>query len=78
MRIITATAVLALLIASHSVSARDATEPGSGIPKVSASKSYTAEESAAMGRAARAKAEAQERVWDRKLKIIARGICTGC
>jgi hypothetical protein len=78
MRIITATAVLALLIASHSVAARDATEPGSGIPKVSASKSYTAEESAAMGRAARAKAEAQERVWDRKLKIIARGICTGC
>jgi hypothetical protein len=78
MRIITATAVLALLIASHSVSAKDATEPGSGIPKVSASKSYTAEESAAMGRAARAKAEAQERVWDRKMKIIARGICTGC
>ena len=78
MRIITATAVLALLIASHSVSAKDATEPGAGIPKVSASKVYTAEESAAMGRAARTKAEAQERVWDRKMKIITRGICTGC
>lgn len=78
MRIITATAVLALLIASHSVSAEDATEPGTGIPKVSASKSYTAEESAAMARAARTKAEAQERVWDRKMKIISRGICTGC
>ena len=78
MRIITATAVLALLIASHSVFAKDATEPGAGIPKVSASKAYTAEESAAMGRAARTKAEAQERVWDRKMKIITRGICTGC
>ena len=78
MRIITATAVLALLIASHSASAKDATEPGARIPKASASKSYTAEESAAMGRAARTKAEAQERIWDRKMKIIERGICTGC
>ena len=78
MRIITATAVLALLIASRSVSAKDATEPGAGIPKVSSSKTYTAEESAAMGRAARTKAEAQERVWDRKMKVISRGICTGC
>jgi hypothetical protein len=78
MRIITATAVLASLIASHSVSTKDATEPGVGIPKVSASKSYTAEESAAIGRAARTKAEAQEQIWDRKMKIITRGICTGC
>jgi len=78
MRIITATAMLVLLITYHSVSAKDATEPGAGVPKASASKSYTAEESAAMGRAARTKAEAQERVWDRKMKIITRGICTGC
>jgi hypothetical protein len=78
MRTIRATAVLVLLIASHSVSAKDATEPEAGIPEVSASKSYTTEQSAAMGRAARTKAEAQERIWDRKMKIIARGICTGC
>jgi hypothetical protein len=78
MRIIAATAVLALLIASHPGSAKDANEPGAGIPKVSASKSYTAEESAAMGRAARTKAEAQEQAWDRKMEIITRGICTGC
>ena len=78
MRIMTATAVLALLIASHSVSAQDAGEPETGIPKVSASKSYTAGESAAMGRAARTKAEPQERIWDRKMEIITRGICTGC
>jgi hypothetical protein len=78
MRIMTAIAVLALFIASHSVSAKDTSEPEARIPKISASKSYTAEESAAMGRAARTKAEAQERIWDRKMKIITRGICTGC
>jgi hypothetical protein len=78
MRIMTAIAMLALLIASHSVSAKDTSEPEAGSPKVSASKSYTAEESAAMGRAARTKAEAQEQIWDRKMKIITRGICTGC
>jgi hypothetical protein len=78
MRTMRATAVLVLLIASHSVSAKDATEPEAGIPEVSASKAYTTEQSAAMGRAARTKAEAQERIWDRKMKIIARGICTGC
>jgi hypothetical protein len=74
----TAIAALALLIASHSVSAKDAGEPEAGSPKVSASKSYTAEESAAMGRAARTKAEAQEQIWDRKMKVITRGISTGC
>jgi hypothetical protein len=78
MRILTATAVLALLIAPHPVSAEAASRPEAATPKVSVAKSYTAEESAAMGRAARAKAEAQERVWDRKMKIITRGICTGC
>ncbi|PVE25267.1 hypothetical protein DC522_06995 [Microvirga sp. KLBC 81] len=78
MRIMIATAVLALVMAPHSLSAKDRATPDAGNPKVSASKSYTAEESAAMGRAARAKAEAQERIWDRKMKIITRGICTGC
>ena len=78
MRIMTATTVLALLIASQSVSAKETTEAGSGNPKMSASRSYSAEESATLGRAARTKAEAQERVWDRKMKIITRGICTGC
>jgi hypothetical protein len=78
MRIMTATAVLALLIPPHPISTKAATRPEAATPKVSASKSYTAEESAAMGRAARAKAEAQERIWDRKMKIITRGICTGC
>jgi hypothetical protein len=78
MRIITATAVLAVLMASQPGSAKEATEPRAGIPKVSSLKSYTAEESAAMGRAARTEAEAQEQVWDRTMEIITRGICTGC
>jgi hypothetical protein len=78
MRIMTVAAVLGLLIASQSVSAKDATETGVAKRGVTASKSYSAEESAAMGRAARTKAEAQERIWDRKMKIIARGICIGC
>ncbi len=78
MRIMTAATVLALLIASQSVSAKDTAEAGAGSPQVSASRTYSAEESAALGRAARTKAEAQERIWDRKMKIITRGICTGC
>ena len=81
MQIMIATAVLALFMAPHSAStqdraARDARDAQD--PEVSTSKAYTAEESATMARAARAKAEAQERVWDRKMKIVTRGICTGC
>jgi hypothetical protein len=78
MRTVTAIAVLALLMASHSVVAKDRAGPEAGPSKVSTAKSITAEESAAMGRAARVKAEAQERIWDRKMKILTRGICTGC
>jgi hypothetical protein len=74
----TAIAVLALSMASYSVVAKDRAGPEAGPPKVSTAKSFTAEESAAMGRAARAKAEVQERIWDRKMKILTRGICTGC
>ena len=78
MRIMIATAVLALFMVPHSVSAQGRVAPDAGPPAVSASKPYTADESATMARAARAKAAAQERVWDRKMKIITRGICTGC
>jgi len=78
MRIMTVATVLALLIASQSVSAKETTEAGSGNPKMSASRSYSAEESATLSRAARTKAEAQERIWDLKMKTITKGICTGC
>lgn len=78
MRILTAIATLALLMASHSAYAEGRTAPEASSPKASASRTYTAEESAALARAARAKAEAQERTWDLKMKSIAKGICTGC
>jgi hypothetical protein len=78
MRMMTATVVLALLTASHSVDAKDRVGPVAGSSGVLASKAYTPEESAAMGKAARAKAEVQERIWDRKMKVLMRGICSGC
>jgi hypothetical protein len=78
MRIISVAAMFALLMLPHSAYAKD--RPASEVekPKVSTEKVYSAEESASMGRAARTKAEAQEGVWDRKMKILMKGICTGC
>jgi hypothetical protein len=64
MRIMIATAVLALFMAPHSVSAQDRAARDARDSEVSMSKAYTA--------------EAQERIWDRKMKMITRGICTGC
>ena len=78
MRIMIAMALLAMSMTTHAAAAKDRVEPQAGNPKASESKSYNAEESAALGRAARAKGEAQERIWDHKMKTIARGICTGC
>lgn len=78
MRIMIASALFAMLMATHAVEAQGKVESEVGNPKVAASKSYSAEESAAAARAARAKAEAQERIWDRKMKTIAKGICIGC
>jgi hypothetical protein len=78
MRMMTATVVLALLMESHTVDARDGAGPVAGSSGVLASKAYTPEESAAMAKAARAKAQVQERLWDRKMKILMRGICSGC
>ena len=78
MRIMIASALLAMLMATHAAQAQGKVEPHAGDSKVAASKSYSSEESAAAAKAARAKAEAQERIWDRKMKIIAKGICIGC
>lgn len=46
--------------------------------EVTATKAYTAEESAAMAAAARKKAEAAERARDVRLRRATRGICIGC
>lgn len=78
MRLIPVAAMLALLVLPHSVYAKAKDTPEAGKPKASTAKVYTNEESASMGRAVRAKAGAQERIWDRKMKILMRGICTGC
>lgn len=78
MQMTTVAAVVALLLMSHSSSAKSRDTPEAWSHRAAASQPYTAQESAALARAARAKAEAQERVWDRKMKGIANGICTGC
>jgi hypothetical protein len=41
-------------------------------------RTYTAEESKKLGDEARRLAEAQQRVWDRKMKAVSTSICTGC
>lgn len=78
MRVISVAAMLALLVLPHSVYAKAKDTPEAGKPKASTAKVYTNEESASMGRAARTKAEAQEGIWDRKMKMLMQGICTGC
>jgi len=78
MRIIPVAAMLALLLMPHSASSNDRAKLEVREPKAASAKMYTAEESASMGRAVRAKAEAQERIWDRKMKLLMRSICTGC
>jgi len=41
-------------------------------------RSYTAEESKMLGDEARHRAEAQQHIWDRKMKAVSSSICTGC
>ena len=41
-------------------------------------RTYTAEESKTLGDEARRLAEAQQHVWDRKMKAVSTSICTGC
>lgn len=78
MRVISVAAMLTLLALPHPVYAKDQVASEAEKPKASTEKVYSAEESASMGRAARTKAEAQEGIWDRKMKTLMRGICTGC
>src|SRR3954454_22193607 len=41
-------------------------------------RTYTAEESKKLGDEARRLAEAQQHIWDRKMKAVSTSICTGC
>jgi hypothetical protein len=78
MQALTIPAVLGLLMLSQAAAAQESSAAKSRVPETSAAQTYTAEESAALSRAAREKTEAQERVRDRRMKSIAKGICTGC
>ncbi len=60
-------------VLSHSAYAKQKTAL-----KESPAQTYSAEEAAAAGIAARKKADEQQRAWDKKTQNITRGICTGC
>ena len=77
MRIMTGAIALALLFGSQSVSAQEKTPQGQA-PKASASRAYSAEESAAVSDASRKKAEVLEQARDRKIRRLSRSICKGC
>jgi hypothetical protein len=78
MQALTIPAVLGLLMLSQVAAAQEGTAAKSRTSETPAVRTYTTEESAALSRAAREKTEAQERVRDRRMKSIAKGICTGC
>jgi len=67
-----------VLAAVPSVHAQGRTTPDAQVPKTRAGSTYTSEESAALANAAREKAETLERVRDKRMKSLTRGICTGC
>jgi hypothetical protein len=78
MQALTIPAVLGLLMLSQAAVAQDGSAAKGRTSETPAARTYTTEESAALSRAAREKTEAQERVRDRRMKSIAKGICTGC
>jgi len=41
-------------------------------------RTYTAEESKKLGDEARRLAEAQQQIWDRKMRAVSGSVCTGC
>ena len=53
-------------------------KPSSSPAASSERRTYTAEESKKLGAEARRLAEAQQHVWDRKMKAVSTSICTGC
>jgi hypothetical protein len=77
MHILTAVSILALALSSQATQAQGRNGTGSAPVKAEA-KTYNAEESAAMGAAARKKGEAAERARDERLRRATRGICIGC
>jgi hypothetical protein len=77
MKVLTAAVVSAMFLFSHVAQAQESSSKRQ-VPKVSSAHPYTAEESAALSKGAREKAEALELARDRRMRAISKGICTGC
>src|SRR3954452_16662794 len=60
--------------ASITAEAKPSSSPAAPLER----RTYTAEESKTLGDEAGRLAEAQQRVWDRKMKAVSTSICTGC
>jgi len=73
---VTALAFAAVLtaIASIPAEAKPSSSPATSLER----RTYTAEESKKLGDEARRLAEAQQHIWDRKMKAVSTSICTGC
>ncbi|WP_262270876.1 hypothetical protein [Microvirga yunnanensis] len=78
MRVLQTMALIAIVVLSSAANAQDKAAPEAQSRKAPPSRQSTAEESAALARTARNKAEALERVRDRRMRAISKGICTGC
>ena len=78
MRTLAVAITLGVLAMSQAALAKEEAKSLRQVPGASKSKGYTAEESAALTKAARERDEARQRAWDQKTKNITRGICSGC
>ena len=78
MRLLSAAAMLALMATLQTASAKVKSEPSQLGPKLATSRVHTAEETAALSRAARERDDARQRAWDVRMKSITRGVCSGC
>jgi hypothetical protein len=76
--IATAAALAGLIVSASAETKQRSSLRGPDRAPAAIGKSYSAEESAAMGRAAQRRDEARQRGWDRNMKVIGRSICTGC
>lgn len=76
MRVLMALFILGSVLAPQVAQAQG--QAGREGSEVTATRTYTAEESATMAAAVRKKAEAAERARDVRLRKATRGICIGC
>jgi hypothetical protein len=77
MRILSLTMIFASMMISQAALSKEKTVSPKPA-KAFTEETLTAEQSEALGAAARRKADAQQRAWDDKTKNITKGICSGC